>query len=300
MSAVRVRGREDQRLSWVGGIDVLGQLLADDPCERAGDDSAVEALDLEAKIVWGRYEVDLTGERIKQRQLGSFDEMDAVAGQLGLDAGRRLLVHEPSINHRLAQTISEDRATEDLGSMQCRRGCQADADGIEVLDDTAILADIVVLGAEPQLGVAHLAIERVAAVALVDEHQVILVDRGHVLGRGREQHAFDQALDGADVDLSVQVGRGIPQHLETEDVREGSSAHNACAGERVFRLLPEGGPVYHKADSAEAPRVQETIQERHGELRLARPRSHGEQERALTVVSERRLYGLDAAHLVVA
>ena len=148
-------------------------------------------------------EVDLAGAGIDDFDLLVLLEGDASAGQLRLDADRRLVVDQEAINHGLAVGVGEDRIAEDLHRMQGRRGGQADFDGVEVLQNAAIFRDIVVLGAELELLVRHFAVEQIAAMALVDDHQVILIDWrrfGIVLG---EQDAFDEALNGADVHLRL-------------------------------------------------------------------------------------------------
>ncbi len=42
-------------------------------------------------------------------------------------------------------------------------------------------------------------------MALVDEHQVVLVDGRHIGGLGSKEHAFHEPLDGADVHAGVGI-----------------------------------------------------------------------------------------------
>src|SRR4051812_15306268 len=124
---MRIRGCKDQRLAGVGWIYVLGQLLADNASEGFGDDPSVEAVNLEAEIIRRGREVYGAGDWVQQRQRIARLEVDAVAGQLGLDANWRLLVHKPAVDHRFAQAVREDWFAEDLGRVQGRRCGQADA-----------------------------------------------------------------------------------------------------------------------------------------------------------------------------
>ena len=147
--------------------------------------------------------VDPAGPGVEDFDLLARVEGDARAGQLGLDADRRLVVDEPAVDHGLAIGIGEDRIAEDLNGMQGRRGGEADLDRVEVFQHAAVFRDVVLLRSEFEFLVGHFAVQQIAAMALVDDHQVILVDRrrvGIVLG---EQHAFDEALNGADVHLRL-------------------------------------------------------------------------------------------------
>jgi hypothetical protein len=126
----------------------------------------------------------------------------------------------------------------------------------------AVLADVIGFRPEAELGVAHLAIERVAAMALVDQHEIVLVDRRDLFRRRREQHALDQTLDSADVDLGGRIRRGIAKHLEPEDVSEAAGADDARAGEGVLGLVAQRRAVHHEADPPEPLRVEQAIQQR--------------------------------------
>jgi hypothetical protein len=132
----------------------------------------------------------------------------AVLGQRGDDLVGRLVIDEHVVEHRLAVAVLEHRPPEDLGGVQGRGGGEADLDRVEVIEHAAVLGDVVALVAEVDLGVAHLAVEEVAAVALVDDDAVVLIDRRHV-GTRREEDALDHALDGGDVQLGVGVGLDV-------------------------------------------------------------------------------------------
>ena len=117
------------------------------------------------------------------------------------------MVDQVAVDHGLAIGVGEDRVAEDVGRVQRRRGGQADLHGVEIFQHAPVFRDVVLLAPEAQFGVRHLAVEQIAAVALVDDHQVVLVD-GRRLGRvGGVEHPLDQPLDGADVHLGFGLGR---------------------------------------------------------------------------------------------
>ena len=171
-----VGGGEDQRLAGKRGVDVLRQLLGDDPVELRRDDLLVELLDLEADLVGRMGEIDLAGPGVQQLELLVLLELDARPRQRRLDADRRLVVDEVAVDHRLAVGVGEDRVAEDVGGVERRRGGQADLHRVEIVQHAPVFRDVVLLAPEAQFGVGHLAVEQIAAMALVDDHQIILVD----------------------------------------------------------------------------------------------------------------------------
>ena len=96
---------------------------------------------------------------------------------------------------------------EDLRRVQRRRRGEADLHRVEVVEHAAVLGDVVVVVAEAELGVGQLAVEQVAAVALVDDDAVVLIDAGGGVVLGGIEHALHHPLHGRDVDRGVGVGR---------------------------------------------------------------------------------------------
>ncbi len=295
---VRVARGEDERLSGQRRVDVPGELLRDHTVELLRDDAAVEGVHLERHVVGSDRQVDVLGERVEERQVLALLEHDAGLGKRRLDPDRGLLVDQPAVHHGLAEAIGEDRPAEDLRRVQGRRRGEADLDGVKVLQDAPVLRDVVLLTAEAELRVAQLAVEGVAAVALVHDEQVVLVHRGHVLRHLREEHALDQRLHGADVDLGRLVGRGLIEALEAEDLCEGVRAHDARRSKLAAGLLAERGAVHDEAHPPEAPRRQQPVERGDGKLGLARAGRHGQQQGPQARVGESSLHGLDGAALV--
>lgn len=134
-------------------------------------------------------------------------------------------------------------------------------------------------------------------MAFVDDEKVVLADGWAFGGVGVEDDAFDEALDGADVDAGFGVGGGVAEAFEAEDVGEGFGAGEAGGGELVFGLVAEGGAVDDEADVAEAFGGEESVEEGDGEFGLAGARGHGDHE-GLAVLGEGGFDGFDGGALV--
>jgi len=99
-----------------------------------------------------------------------------------------------------------DGRAEDLGGVKGRRGREADFDGVEVLQQSPVLGDVIVEAAETELDVGEISVEQVTVVAFVDDDAVVPVDRrrGHVLSR--IEGTLDHALHGGDMDGDAIIG----------------------------------------------------------------------------------------------
>ena len=119
------------------------------------------------------------------------------------------MVNQPTVNHGLAVRVLEDRRTKDFGGMQRRRCGQANADSIKVIDNSAILGNVVRLITEAELGVAHFLIEVVASVTFVDDDAVIPINRYGLSRFVGVQNPFDHTLYSGDVQTRVGIGLQI-------------------------------------------------------------------------------------------
>ena len=173
---VGVGGAEDQRLLFAEGVDLLGQLLADDAVEVLVDDAPVEALDLEVELVLELGGLDLAGGKVQGLDLLALGELNAVAAEQRLVADGRLVVDEPVVDDGLAVRVGEDGLAEDLRGVARRRGREADMHGVEVVEHAAVAGQVLRSVAHGELAFGHVLVERVAAVGLVDDDAVVGVD----------------------------------------------------------------------------------------------------------------------------
>ena len=127
---------------------MLSEFLCDDAVEFLGNDAAVEGFDLKVEIVRCDGQVDRLREGVEQRQFLAALKMDAGDGESSLNPNWWLLVDEEAVNDGFAQAVGEDWAAEDLCGVQRRRGGKADLHRVEVVQNAAILRDVVGFAAE--------------------------------------------------------------------------------------------------------------------------------------------------------
>ena len=205
-----VRG-EDHHLPLRGlrRVEILGNLLEHFPVEVLGDDLAIEVVDVEVELILELRAIEEFARlRVDHRDLLPFLVVDALRRELRLDVDGRIVVDEVAVDDGLAVGIREDGRAEDLRRVQCRRGRQRDLHGVEVLDDIAVLAQIVALVAVEGRVLAHIAVEDVAAVRFVDDDEVEVRDGWHRLAFLIEDAAHE-ALDRRDLHARLTLDGGI-------------------------------------------------------------------------------------------
>ena len=140
---VGVGGREDERLAGEVGVDVAGQLGADDAVEVLGEHALVEAVDLDVHLVLEVHEVEGVRLLIEHLHLRAGRPADAVLGELGDDACGGLVIDEAAIDDGLAVRVAEGRLAEDLDGVQGGRGGEADLHRVEMVEHAAELGDVI-------------------------------------------------------------------------------------------------------------------------------------------------------------
>jgi hypothetical protein len=121
------------------------------------------------------------------------------------------MINEVAFNHRVPVRISENRIAKDISGVQGWRSSKTDLYGIEIFRHSAIFRDVVVLAPEAQLGIGHLAVKKIAAMALIDHDEVILIDGRCFRIVSSEQHPLYQPLNGANMHLGFTVWRDVFQ-----------------------------------------------------------------------------------------
>src|SRR5262249_25496610 len=142
--------------------------------------------------------------------------------------------------------------TEDAYGVECRRCRESDFHSVEVFEYPAVFGDVVFLVSEAELGVGEFAIKEVAAVALIDHHQVVLIDGWRLREVLGEEDAFYQALNRADMALRLRVWFDCVESLEAEDVSEGLGGYDSSCCELSGCLCSKGVSVHDKTHPAEA------------------------------------------------
>ncbi len=300
---VGVGHAEEERLFGKARVDVSRDLLEHDPREALGDDAPIEVLDLE---------VDVVGENLRDRQLelGVEDEhlvvrpvVNAVLGQLRDDPDGRVVVHQKPVGNRLPVRVRVDRRAEDLGRVEGGRGREADLHRIEVVEDAAVRRDEVRLVAEQLLPVGEITIEKITAVALVDDDAVVFVHRGD----GRQslrvvvgtEDAAHHRLDGGDLQARVIVRLEVADRLHIEDLGERPELLQHQRLEGAERLGGERVAVHHEENATESAGLEEAVAETDARAGLAGAGRHCE-ERLPAARANRSFDREDRPALVVA
>ncbi len=91
------------------------------------------------------------------------------------------MVDQPAINNGFPVAVGEDRFAEDFDGVW-RGGCgNADLYRINVVDNIAVFAFVVILVPLFEFGLSHFPVQCVATVGLVDHNAVVLIDGGDVV-----------------------------------------------------------------------------------------------------------------------
>ena len=95
-----------------------------------------------------------------------------------------------------------------------RRGCgQSNLHSIEILDDSTVFTDIVILVAIEHLRFAHFPIQNVSTMCLIDYNQIIVGNRWHGVTFGIK-NALYEALNCCDMYLGFFVDLLFIQTLD--------------------------------------------------------------------------------------
>ncbi len=142
---MQIGGTEDHRLLVTEGVEFLRQLFADDLIEALGDNTPIEALDLEVELVVELGQLDRAGVDVDGTDLCSLRELDALACQQGLVTDRRLVVDQPVVGHGFAVRVGVDGPAEDLGRVLGRRRGETDPYGVEPVQHSPIAGQVLAL-----------------------------------------------------------------------------------------------------------------------------------------------------------
>ena len=167
--------------------------------------------------------------------------------------------------------------------MQGGCGGESNLDRVKVVQHAAVFGDVVVKATKAEFCVGHFTVQRVAAVAFVNHHAVVLVHRGRGHAVCGEQHAAHHALHGGDVDGGVVVRQLVLQLFDTKDVGKSLQALHARVFERIGGLLTQGGAVYQKQNAAKALGFEQAVNQRNGGLGFAGAGGHGQQDFTLAL-----------------
>ena len=155
----------------------VAKARADHAVEVFCDSDTIETVDFDINFVRRVFVGNAFRERVQSFDVVTGFPVHSLLRQFRPDNERWLVVHQVVVNHGLAITVLVNRWSKDLSRMQCRRGSESDTDRVEMIEDASVFGNVLHLIAVRQFMVTHFLVEYVAAVTLVDDDAVVLVDR---------------------------------------------------------------------------------------------------------------------------
>jgi hypothetical protein len=134
---------------------------------------------------------------------------------------------------------------------------------------------------------------------LVDDDEVVAVNRDLAAIATITEDSPHHALDGGHMDLGGGVGRDVAKFLDVVDLGEHLVLLQAHVLEGVLCLFAERGAVDEEKDAVEAFGLQQPVDQPDDRPCLAGSRGHGDQAFTLAI-GDARFDGPHGAHLVVA
>jgi hypothetical protein len=113
----------------------------------------------------------------------------------------------------------------------------------------------------------------------------------------REQDAFDESLNGANVHLGFGFGRYVTETLQAENISESLDTHEFGRSEFRLGLLSKGIAIDHETNASEALGSEQAIEQCYREFGLAAAGRHGEQH-LTTIGFQSRFDFLEGALLI--
>ena len=241
------------------GVNIPRNLFHHSTVEILCHNLAVEVLNVKIQLIVQKLAVgDLSCDGVIENNGVAGFVVDALCTQAGFQIMRGIVIDQIALDDSLAVGVFEDRLAEDLRGLERGRRRQRNTDRVKVFNDAAVFALVVELVTIKKLILAHLFVEDIAAVRLVDDDQVIVCDSGHgiliVI-----QDAFDHALDRGNLDAGLLVDALIVQLFDVVDIVQGQQFFQLDLFENVLSLLAQGVSVYQEEDAAEASRLQEAV-----------------------------------------
>ena len=274
---MQVGGAEDHGFLVAERVQFLHQLFADDTVEVLIDYAAVEGIHFEAEFVLQLGGVHFSGLGVDDVDRFSLLKGNAVLGKEGFVADGWFMIDQPVIRHRFPVGVGVHGLAEDFAGVLGRGGGQTDFHRIEIVQHAAVAGQVLAGVPQGQFAFGHFLVQGVAAVGLVDDDAVELVDGRRVVAH---KDTFHHGLHGGHLNACFRFSGHVAQLGNVVDLAEGVVLFQRCFVEGVDGLLAQCGAVYQKQDAVEAFGFQETVHQPDDGAGFTGAGGHGQQRGA--------------------
>ena len=289
----------DEGLALTIRVEVPSNFFEDSSVKIFRNNLAVEAVDFKLHIIFQFGTVEyLTGNRVVNGKLFAFPVVDTFHTQFGADIVGRIMVDQITVNDRFTVGIVKDGIAKYLRGMKCRGCGQGNLHCIEIFDDGAVFADIVILVTIEHFRFAHFFVQNVATVCFVDHDQIVVRYRGHGIAFGIE-NPFDQALYCGNMYLGFLINFLFIQALDVIDGIQGHQFFDFDFFENILGLFAKRSAIHEEQDTLKAIALNKAVNHTKNSTGLAGTSRHGKQN-SLFAVNDSLLRCFDSADLILA
>ena len=235
------------------GVNVTGNLFQHRTIKILRNYLSVKRLNIKIQFILQQFTVhQLAGHRIINRNLITALIMYPFRTQFRLQLMRGIMVNQIAFNDRFPIRITKYRLAKYLGGLQCRCCSQADFNRIKIFNNGPIRALIFPLIAVKLLSLIHLLIENITSVCLINNNQIKVRNRRHIISIIIE-NPFYHPLYRCHLYTGFFLNHFIFQTIYIIKSIQSHQLFQLDFPKNILGLLPQCGPVNQKQNSAKPP-----------------------------------------------
>ena len=211
---------------------------------------------------------------------------------------RRIMVNKIALDHRFTVGVFEYRLSKNLCRLQGRSSRQRNFDRIEVFNYAAVFTLIVPLITIQYFGIAHLFVQNVSAMCLINDDQVVVGDSRHAFSIVIE-NAPHHALHGCNLDTCFFVNALVVKPLDIVNFVKRHQIFQLDLLEYIRSLIAQRGSVYQEKYPLKPIGFQESVNHAQHSTGFSGSGSHGKQY-CFPAVNDCLLSSLNRIQLVFA
>ena len=162
------------------------------------------------------------------------------------------MIHQVVVDDRFTVAIGINGFSENIRSVQSGCGREPDFKRVEIIEHPPVFRNVILVAAETQLIIAHLAIKQVSPVAFVNNDAIVLIDlRFFSLVPGIE-NAHNHTLDGCDLNRCLPLRAFVLKLFDCENIGKLLQACYFRILKGICGLLTQSGSINKKQNPSEA------------------------------------------------